>query len=29
MGAFEEKVMPAPFLRTERLPVVTKIESIS
>jgi hypothetical protein len=28
-GAFEEKMMSAPFLRTERLPVVAKIESVS
>lgn len=26
-GAFEEKMMPAPFLRTERLPVVTTMKA--
>lgn len=28
-GAFEEKMMLAPLLKTERLPVVAKIESVS
>ena len=28
-GAFEEKMMLVPLLKTERLPVVAKIESVS